>query len=335
MKKFAILLSVVFLTFALSACAAFQPEPTPTATLVPSTATSTPIPPTATPEPTVTVTHTVVPTETPQFEFGEKEELPSGGFSFQPIKGYETESNVGYGTAGLFVSDNEGTIMITFNGVTTYHDDQTPEEIINEFLSSFENKGIGEYEQSEPYPIVADEVEGIAVDVNGTTFDRPIEGQTVLIMPSDDQFLFGLAIGIVSEDRNHWQREGSEVFSALMEKINFIDGQAMIENVCEVSVDATYGYTKDNPIKVAGHWMEGPARERAYLDSLCGPDGETISYQRLGSEGHGDTILDKYEVTYEGMNKTFILYIDMYEFEPLMAPVGFKCWVAFPLSEPK
>ena len=32
---------------------------------------------------------------------------------------------------------------------------------------------------------------------------------------------------------------------------------------------------------------------------------------------------------------TFILYIDMYVFEPLMAPVGFKCWVAFPLSELK
>ena len=101
---------------------------------------------------------------------------------------------------------------------------------------------------------------------------------------------------------------------------------------CLVSSDKTYGYTQENPIKVGGDFLEGPARERAYLDNLTGPNGETISYNRTGSVDFGDTILDVFDIT--GLGKQITLYIDEYSFTEPLAPVGFSCLGSFSVSAP-
>ncbi len=101
---------------------------------------------------------------------------------------------------------------------------------------------------------------------------------------------------------------------------------------CIISTDDTYGYTQENPIKVGGDAFDGPPRERAFLDNLLGPNGETISYERTGSLAFGNTILDAFEIT--GLNKEVILYIDEYAFTEPHAPVGFTCLSAFPLTAP-
>lgn len=95
--------------------------------------------------------------------------------------------------------------------------------------------------------------------------------------------------------------------------------------------DETYGYSKENPIKVGGN-SNGPANERNYLNSLSGPNGETVQFKRSGSCCHFETknsdfgmgMLDIYRVTYEGKNDTVSLYINMYDKAKLKAPVGFK-----------
>ncbi len=99
----------------------------------------------------------------------------------------------------------------------------------------------------------------------------------------------------------------------------------------ETTNDATYGYSKENAIKVGGE-MNGPANERSYLNSLSGPNGETLIYKRSGSCCHFETknssfgmgMLDIYRVTYEGKKDTISLYINMYDKAKLKAPVGFK-----------
>ena len=94
--------------------------------------------------------------------------------------------------------------------------------------------------------------------------------------------------------------------------------------------DKTYGYTKENPIMVGG---VSPTNERIFLNSLIGKNGENISYKRLGSccpfkTNHGfinnSGMLDKYEITFLKSNKKVILYINMYDSNTLMVPVGFK-----------
>jgi hypothetical protein len=94
--------------------------------------------------------------------------------------------------------------------------------------------------------------------------------------------------------------------------------------------DQTYGYDQKNPIKVGG-FENGPANERDYLNSLTGPNGEPVTYNRTGSccqfktskSPYGMGMLDKYRVTYEGKKDTVVLYINMYDKATLRAPTGF------------
>lgn len=99
----------------------------------------------------------------------------------------------------------------------------------------------------------------------------------------------------------------------------------------KANTDASYGYTEKNPIKV-GDFSNGPTNERKYLNSLSGPNGETISFTRTGSccpfdtknSPYGMGMLDAYAVTYEGKKDTVVLYLNMYDKATLKAPVGFK-----------
>jgi hypothetical protein len=105
---------------------------------------------------------------------------------------------------------------------------------------------------------------------------------------------------------------------------------------CEVSTDPNYGLTLGTPIQVGGGAMYGPARERRYLDALRGPDGQPLRYKRTGSmQGtDGTTILDGYEVIYDGLAKPTMLYVDEYHFSDLRAPQGFICGEPIGLALP-
>lgn len=91
--------------------------------------------------------------------------------------------------------------------------------------------------------------------------------------------------------------------------------------------EGAYGFTPGNPIHVGG----GPGGQRAFLETLTGPHGEPLAWRRLGSCCEFETpnglmglgLLDMYEVTYEGLEQSVILYLDMYDSEPVTAPAGF------------
>ena len=89
----------------------------------------------------------------------------------------------------------------------------------------------------------------------------------------------------------------------------------------EVSDDATYGYSKHNPIMVGGTTpFEGPRYEMRFLDLLVGPNGERIRYTRRGNCCSFDTpngfmgggLLDVYDIAIEG-GKNVTLYLNMYD----------------------
>ena len=98
-----------------------------------------------------------------------------------------------------------------------------------------------------------------------------------------------------------------------------------------ISTDATYGFTEKNPVRV-GQKGGGPTAEKAYLNALRGPHGEVVVYKRLGSCCFFETpngvidnkaMLDKFELTYVGLEKPVVLYIDFYDYEQPLIPVGF------------
>lgn len=100
----------------------------------------------------------------------------------------------------------------------------------------------------------------------------------------------------------------------------------------EISTDSTYGFSNKNPIEVGGVDQKvGPLNERRFLNALSGPNGEKVTYYRAGNccpiaskNGfNGVAILDNYRVTWEGSKDTVSIYINMYDYGELKAPVGF------------
>jgi len=91
--------------------------------------------------------------------------------------------------------------------------------------------------------------------------------------------------------------------------------------------DSSYGYADSSPIQVGGGGRRGPYNERRFLESLRGPQGQAVKFQRRGSccsVGNPPTsILDIYEVTYEGLPEPAKLYLDMYVRRKVRAPNGF------------
>src|SRR3954471_1721531 len=100
---------------------------------------------------------------------------------------------------------------------------------------------------------------------------------------------------------------------------------------CPVADDAEFATTKTQAVQVGGGALYVAARERRYLDALRGPGGEPLQYKRTGSlpmEPDGRTILDRYEITYPGLEKPIYLYLDAYHFDDVLkAPTGFTCAV--------
>jgi hypothetical protein len=107
---------------------------------------------------------------------------------------------------------------------------------------------------------------------------------------------------------------------------------------CAVADEPEFGTVMANAIQVGGGAMYAGARERRYLDALRGPAGEPLQYKRTGSrpfEQNSLTILDIYEVTYPGLEKPIVLYLDAYHFDDaLRAPKGFTCAVPIELNPP-
>lgn len=93
----------------------------------------------------------------------------------------------------------------------------------------------------------------------------------------------------------------------------------------EISTDKSYGSKPKTCIKVGSI-----KNEYAFIAQLTGPNGEEIKAARLGSGWEvksknapfGKAILDKWEITYEGLTEPIILYLNGYDFEKPKCPVG-------------
>jgi TPR repeat protein len=102
---------------------------------------------------------------------------------------------------------------------------------------------------------------------------------------------------------------------------------AGIAQLAGVSDDAGYGVEEKNPV-CAG---QGYVAEWAYLNALRGPSGEVVYYRSLGQccvfkteNAERGGFLDRYELTYDGLAKPVVLYMNMFSGElDARAPKGF------------
>ena len=301
---------LILISALLVGCGIQTPEPT---ALPAPTFTSTPLPtPTLTPTPTATPALRTVKVEADGFTL----HIPNS-------LGFEVTNKI------LGVYDQEGTVLASFMRSPFDGRTNSPEDVIDNYIKAITERG-AKFTRSESTPITIGGVRGVSVEVTGILSDRPIEGRAVAVVPVQDSVLFAIGVSNLESGPDAWQTTGSVYFEAMLDTVEFIEVQN--RGGCSISEDKTYGFTEANPIRVGGDFLEGPARERAYLDNLLGPNGEILAYERNGSISSGDTILDVYHIT--GANIDVVLYIDEYRYEPLQAPYGFTCAGEFLLSAP-
>lgn len=101
-----------------------------------------------------------------------------------------------------------------------------------------------------------------------------------------------------------------------------IDERVIIK---EITTNKSYGLKKKTCIKVGSI-----KNEYTFLAQLTGPNGEQISAVRLGSccsvksdnAPMGEAQLDRWQITYEGLDEPIILYINGYDYERPKCPYG-------------
>jgi len=173
--------------------------------------TSTPVPtPTNIPTPTNPPTR-LPPTPGPRFI-----DLKSGGFSLsvQPDLDFDIDDY------SINLSDKQGELLISLNGKPYIASSYTLESFLGKYVAEIAVRG-GTLTPSEPYEIVIDGINGIAVDLTGTFLNDPIAGKAIIISPGKDFVVFGLGMSNLSTHMNGWEETGSAVFEDLINSIKF------------------------------------------------------------------------------------------------------------------
>jgi hypothetical protein len=264
----------------------------------------------------------------PLFALAPAEVLEEGGFSYHAPEGYLPTFRPGLVT--LSSPDESVFVMLTGGSSNT---DVDLESTVLGFAAFAGQNVISEMEIGESYPLSVQGMDGKALDVAGEFFASHIHGTIVALSPSVRQLFVAFAIGIEEGDNHTWQREGTATLQAVLDTLTFFEPVPM-PAFCPLTADATYAYSPDNPVRVGGDFLEGPLRERAYLEHLRGPDGQPVAYERTGPFEYNGMMLDMYEVRYPGQAEPAVLYVDEYHFGPPKAPIGFSCEGQFPLRAP-
>jgi hypothetical protein len=98
-----------------------------------------------------------------------------------------------------------------------------------------------------------------------------------------------------------------------------------------VATSGSYGYSAMAPVKVGGGFDKGADRTYQFLNSLRGPNGEDISYDRVGtcctfdtpnSPFEGKGLLEVYVISYPGLDQPKRLYFNWYDAGEVLIPIG-------------
>jgi hypothetical protein len=99
----------------------------------------------------------------------------------------------------------------------------------------------------------------------------------------------------------------------------------------QTAANASYGYSQHSPVMIGGGFGSGSERTYKFLNSLRGPNGETITYDRVGTccpfksknSPFGDeALLEVYEIVAPGFQQPKRLYFNWYDEGVALIPMG-------------
>jgi len=268
---------------------------------------------TETPTPTATATATPAAQQTHQFSW-------SGGYSYWPPLGYETQTN---GGQTLFTGP-EGVMALA--GGPEQNSSRPPEQAMAEALGAVNGSMGASLTTGAPFPVTVGGVPGIGADLSGTTPQGAVLGRLVTVRPNDGQLFYAFGLS----PAQLWSARDAARFQRLLGDVGFFPLGSQFG--CPRSLDPTYGFSPDNPIRIGGG-DAAPQREAAYLGALRAANGQVVPFQPAGSQQHGDRTLNVYTIPGAEAGAG-VLYFDPSVYEPLFAPVGFGCVGAIPVGAP-
>jgi len=290
---------------------------------------------TATPSPTVTRTPRptiyVVPTPTfTEFTLMADETITSidGSYSLIIPSSFEVME------AESFISFHDTSMYV---GASIFANPETIETLYlssdNEIgliaLSSLGSDGGGGLSLGDSYPIIIDGVEGVAFDFYGTRYGTPMEGEVVIVRRNHIEVLIITGLSLLDEDDQRWSEYDQPLFGEILESFHFNR-----ETPCFVATNLDYGYTESLSIGLGGGEFAGEALVEVYLSSLEGPDGQALTFEKIGSIPYDNTTLLRYRVSYNGLSTPVELFFDINNFTNPMAPAGFSCSSDFEFGLP-
>jgi len=110
-------------------------------------------------------------------------------------------------------------------------------------------------------------------------------------------------------------------------------GRGTVQHLPSGAEDPDYGWTPSLPVPLGGsEWGESEVwdRQMSYLNSLWGPEGQILFYERLGSccpfDHPGAPLdrgtLDVYEIKWDGLVSPRHLYLDRFREGAVLLPAG-------------
>ncbi len=270
---------------------------------------------TATPAATATAesTPTADPAQTQQFSW-------SGGYSFWPPAGYEMGLN---GGQTLFTGP-EGVMALA--GGPEQNSGRPPEQAMAEALAAINGSMGASLQTGAPFPVTVGGAPGVGADLSGTTPQGAVLGRLVAVRPNPGQLFYAFGVS----PSQLWTARDAARFERMIRDVGFFPLGSQFG--CPRSLDPTYGFSPDNPIRIGGG-QTATAREAAYLGALRAANGQAVPFQPASSQPHGDRTLNVYTIL-GAEGAAGVLYFDPSVYEPLFAPVGFGCVGAIPVSAP-
>lgn len=97
--------------------------------------------------------------------------------------------------------------------------------------------------------------------------------------------------------------------------------------ICRPAPNADYGFSPANPIQVGGGPMYGSVRQQRFLNALTGPAGQRVRVEPgiSTTTAPDGTLVDSYQVTYDGLERPVSIVLDWYHYTEHFAPRGFLC----------
>lgn len=286
--------------------------------------------------PTLTPTATPTPEPASYMTLGAEGTLAENFLGYQPLTAWNPEARPFQSLQGedsLSLMNSEGTLFYHL-AAPQAGESKSTQDCLDRILQRMpaDVQGLA---TSPVLPVSLASMEALETNFSGVIGSERVSGLlSVTLQQQHCISLLGYASGANADAL--WKESGVLAYQKMAGTLRLNPEAAPTADTCAISTDQFYGRTKDTPIPIGNiNLYDGKQREELYLLTLRGPGNEEILFTRQQPRyNSAGTIVDAYEITYQGLENPIMIYFDIYHFETPQAIMGFTCEASFPISPP-